>query len=105
MKKPEKLLFICGQNINRSKTAEHIFANEFQTRSAGLYNEYPVEEKHLAWADIVIVMDEMQRSEIQRRFPRVSEEKKIINIEVPDNFIYNQPELVRILKSRLQEIL
>jgi len=50
------ILFICNQNQNRSKTAEELFKDRFNTRSAGLYNEKPVTEKQISWADVIIVM-------------------------------------------------
>ncbi len=34
-----KVLFICNQNENRSKTAEELFKGKFETTSAGLYKE------------------------------------------------------------------
>ena len=39
-----KVLFVCNQNENRSKTSEELFKGRFQTKSAGLYNEKPVTE-------------------------------------------------------------
>ena len=65
-----KVLFICNQNENRSKTAEEIFKDRFETKSAGLYNERPVDEKQLSWAELVVVMEDAQRTEISRRFPK-----------------------------------
>jgi len=66
-----KVLFICNQNQNRSKTAEELFKNKFKTKSAGLYNEKPVTEKQISWADVIVVMDDSQRSEIAKRFPKL----------------------------------
>jgi len=40
-----KLLFICNQNLNRSKTAEELFKGKYNTKSAGLYNEKPLTSK------------------------------------------------------------
>ncbi len=65
-----KILFICNQNQNRSKTAEEIFKGRFETKSAGLYNESPVTEEQLEWADAVFVMEEEQRHELAKRFPK-----------------------------------
>lgn len=65
-----KVLFICNQNQNRSKTAENLFRNKFETKSAGLYNEKPVTEKQIEWADKIMVMEDSQRSEISKRFPK-----------------------------------
>ncbi len=100
-----KLLFICNQNQNRSKTAEELFKNRFETKSAGLYNEKPVGEKELAWADLVLVMDDAQRAEISRRFPKQYLEKRILSLNVPDAFHYNQPELVELLKLKVEELI
>ena len=99
-----KVLFICNQNQNRSKTAEGIFKGRFQTKSAGLYNGKPVTEKQLSWADIVVVMEEAQRAEISKRFPKHYMQKRILSLDIPDVYHYNQPELIKILKSKVNEL-
>ena len=98
-----KILFICNQNQHRSRTAEDLFKDRFETRSAGLYNEHPVEEKDLDWADIVIVMEDFQRTELSKRFPKTYMKKQIISLEIPDMFQYNQPELIELLEKRMKE--
>lgn len=99
------VLFICNQNENRSKTAEKIFKDRFKTKSAGLYNTKPVTEKQISWADTIIVMEEAQRSEIANRFPKQYMLKRILSLDVPDVYHYNQPELIKILKSKLDDVL
>ena len=99
-----KVLFICNQNLNRSKTAEELFKGRFKTKSAGLYNEKPVNEKNISWADIVVVMEDKQRTEIAKRFPKLYMQKKILSLDIPDNYYYNQPELVNLLKSKINEL-
>ena len=100
-----KVLFVCNQNQNRSKTAEEIFKSKFETKSAGLYNLKPVSEKQLSWADVVIVMEEEQRSEIAKRFPKQYMLKRILSLNVPDRYSYNQPELIEALKNKVNELL
>lgn len=97
-----KVLFICNQNENRSKTAEKLFKGRFQTKSAGLYNEKPVTTKQLSWADVVVVMENAQRTEIAKRFPKQYMQKRIISLEIPDVYHYNQPELVDLLKAKIK---
>ncbi len=99
-----KVLFICNQNQNRSKTAEDLFKGKFKTKSAGLYNEKPVTEKQLSWADLIVVMEDEQRTEIAKRFPKLYIQKKILSLEIPDVYYYNQPELVNVLKSKIKEL-
>ena len=97
-----KLLFVCNQNENRSKTAENLFT-EFETKSAGLFNDKPVTEDQLRWADIIVVMEEKHRTEIAKRFPNTYLMKRIISLEIPDIYHYNQPKLVEILKAKFNE--
>jgi len=100
-----KLLFICNQNQNRSKTAEILFKEKFETKSAGLYNEKPVTREQLDWADTIIVMEDEQRSEIGKRFPDMYIKKRIISLDIPDIFSYNQPKLIELLKDKEKELI
>jgi predicted protein tyrosine phosphatase len=99
-----KVLFICNQNRHRSPTAAELFRGKFETKSAGLYSERPVSEKEISWADEIIVMEEEQRVELAKRFPELVFQKKVISLDVPDTFYYNQPELVELLKLKEQEL-
>jgi len=99
-----KVLFICNQNLNRSKTAEKLFKDKFETKSAGLYNEKPVTEKQISWADTIIVMEKVQRTEIAKRFPEQYMQKRILSLDIPDIFHFNQPELINILKSKINKL-
>jgi len=98
------VLFICNQNQNRSKTAEEIFKDRFNTKSAGIYNAKPVTEKQLSWADTIIVMEATQRSEIAKRFPKQYMLKRVLSLDIPDIYHYNQPELIEILNSKINEL-
>ncbi len=99
-----KVLFICNQNQDRSKTAEEIFRGKFDTKSAGLYNEKPVIESQIKWADKIIVMEEHQRAEIGERFPKECMQKQILCLNIPDCYHYRQPELIEILRSKINEL-
>jgi predicted protein tyrosine phosphatase len=100
----KKALFICNQNQHRSKTAEYLFKDLFETKSAGLFNEKPVCKSDISWADIVFVMEEHQRIEISKRFPCIYLQKRILNMEVPDIFRRDQPELVELLKKSMLDL-
>lgn len=100
-----KVLFICNQNQNRSKTAEHIFKGKFPTQSAGLYNDHPITRDQLSWADVIIVMEDAQRTEIARRFPKEYMVKRILSLNLPDVYHYNQPELIKRLQTKVKQLL
>jgi len=97
-----RLLFVCNQNQNRSKTAEELFKDKYNTKSAGLYNEKPLTKKQISWADTIVVMEEDQRKEIAKRFPKEYMQKRILSLNIPDTYNYNQPELVNLLKSKIK---
>ena len=98
------MLFICNQNQNRSKTAEELFKRTYHTKSAGLYNEKPVTSQQLDWADVVIVMEEGQRHELAKRFPELYLQKRILCLNIPDVYTYNNPQLIEQLKSKINEV-
>ncbi len=98
------VLFICNQNQHRSKTAELLFRNRFSTRSAGLYNKTPVTKEDLSWAKLVLVMEPAQRSEIAKRFPGLYLKKRILSLDIPDLYQFNQPELIKLLESRVGKL-
>lgn len=99
-----RVLFICNMNQHRSKTAEELFQNRFETKSAGLYNNLVTEEQ-IAWADVVVVMTEEQRKEIGKRFPKLYLQKRILEFDVPDIYFHQQKELVQLLEKRCEELL
>jgi len=100
-----KVLFVCHQNVNRSRTAERIFRDRFETRSAGVFNLKPVTKEELEWADIIMVMEEPLRREIGLRFPDLYLKKKMINLDVPDNYRYMQQELVDLLEEKVGRLM
>ena len=100
-----KVLFVCNQNQDRSKTAEELFKDKFETVSAGLFNESPLTEEQLEWADKVLVMEDHQRSEIAKRFTKQYMKKQILCLGIPDNYHYNQPELIKILKNKVKNLI
>ena len=100
-----KLLFICNQNQHRSKTAEDIFKERFEVKSAGLFNDNPVTESQINWADTIVVMEDFQRAEIIGRFPEECVKKQVISLGIPDVYLRGDPELVELLKSRVKEFI
>ncbi|KHO46433.1 MAG: hypothetical protein QS98_C0003G0041 [archaeon GW2011_AR3] len=49
-------------------------------------------------------MEERQRSEIARRFPKEYLKKRIISWDIPDIFRYNDPELIGLLNNKVESL-
>jgi predicted protein tyrosine phosphatase len=97
-----RILFVCNWNINRSKTAEEMFRGSFETRSRGLF-DHLVTEDDMRWADVVCVVEEQQKGELTKRFPAY-ERKTILNLEIPNRYSYNSPELKALLRKRMIDL-
>lgn len=100
-----KLLFVCSQNRLRSPTAEAVFSGYpgVETRSAGTNHdaESPISADLIEWADIVLVMEKSHKNKLTTKFKSDFKAKKLVVLEIPDEFEYMDPELVRILKAKV----
>jgi predicted protein tyrosine phosphatase len=103
------LLFICSKNQWRSPIAEGLFKNhpEHQARSAGTSDKarIKVNAKLIDWADFIFVMERKHHQLLRQRFPDLVNHKQIIILDIEDDYVYNDPELIEILKSCLQPYL
>jgi predicted protein tyrosine phosphatase len=97
-------LFICSQNKLRSPTAEHIFAKwpGVETDSAGLNNDAEVQlsSEQVDWADIIFVMEKTHRTKLNSRFRKHLRAKRIVCLDIPDDYDFLQPELIALLEAR-----
>jgi predicted protein tyrosine phosphatase len=100
-----KLLFICSQNRLRSPTAERVFADwpGVETSSAGLNHdaENPVTPELLAWADIIFVMEQVHRSKLSAKFRSSLRGKRVVCLDIPDDYDFMDPLLVQLLQARV----
>jgi predicted protein tyrosine phosphatase len=103
--KAKRVLFVCEGNLHRSPTAERLYSatSGIKTRSAGLSDLARVQVTHelLAWADVVFVMERRLIRLLRRRFAAALEGKDLVCLEVPDEFQFDQPELLIVLTERL----
>ena len=57
----------------------------------------------IEWADIIYVMERTHRARIQQRFKAALKSKRIICLNIPDNYEFMDPALVKLLESRLPQ--
>ena len=55
----------------------------------------------LQWADLIMVMERVHRSKLSAKFTAQMAGKRIVCLEIPDNFDYMEPALVELLKARV----
>ncbi|GAX40836.1 hypothetical protein NIES4075_18020 [Tolypothrix sp. NIES-4075] len=105
----KKLLFLCSQNRLRSPTAEAVFSEYegLEVESAGLdrYAELPVSTEMIEWADIIFVMEKSHRNKLSKNFQPFLKDKKVICLDIPDDFEYMEPVLINLLKKKVLPLL
>lgn len=103
------LLFVCSANKLRSPTAEHIFSTwpDVETDSAGLNAdaEQQLSTEQLEWADTIFVMEKAHRNKLSKKFQKHLKGKRVICLDIPDEYDFMDPDLVRLLKARVLRFL
>ena len=101
----KRVLFVCSQNRLRSPTAERVFSGRpgFEVASAGLNNdaETPVSSELVEWADVIFVMEETHRSMLSEKFHPHLKDKRVICLDILDQFDFMDPVLVRLLEAKV----
>lgn len=107
----KKVLCVCSAGLLRSPTAAWVLSQEpynFNTRAAGATEDFaliPVDEVLLTWAEEVVCMSGEQAEGIRYLCkvlgPHTS--PRIISLDIPDNFRYRDPQLVKLIRERYDE--
>jgi predicted protein tyrosine phosphatase len=99
------VLFVCGQNRLRSPTAEQVFSKraDLEVASAGTNHDAdtPLTAELVEWADVIFVMENEHRSKLQRQFRSSLKSKRVICLDIPDDYEFMDPMLVRMLENRV----
>ncbi|MBD2090060.1 phosphotyrosine protein phosphatase [Microcoleus sp. FACHB-1515] len=104
-----KVLFICSRNRLRSPTAEAIFSayEGLEVESAGLDRdaEMPLESEAIERADIIFVMEKSHRKKLMQQFQPWLKSKRVICLDIPDEYDYMEPALIDRLKKKVLPLL
>lgn len=99
------LLFICSENRLRSPTGEEVFSKYegINAISAGTNSdaETTVSGDLIEWADIIFVMEKSHRNKITNKFKELLKDKKLVCLDIPDNYNRMDPVLVRLLENKV----
>lgn len=105
----KNILFVCSQNRLRSPTAEQVFSKrrDVEVASAGTNHDAdnPLTHELVAWADIIFVMEKAHRAKLQKKFKTSLKRARVICLDIPDNYEFMDPELVRLLEAKVPRYL
>lgn len=99
-----RALFICSRNRLRSPTAEAVFAQwpNVETDSAGLAPDADtlLNTEQLDWAELIFVMERSHQRRLSQQFGPHLRGKRVVCLNIPDDYAFMQPELVALLETR-----
>ncbi len=105
----QNLLFICSRNQWRSPTAEKIYSRDerINARSAGTSPRArrTVNAKDIEWASTIFVMEYKHKDRLKANYARLLQYKKIIVLDIPDDYGYMDSELVEVLRDSVEQYL
>jgi len=106
---PLKILFVCSLNRWRSPTAERVWARHprVDARSAGTSSgaRHPVSAADLAWADVVVAMEDKHRARLLADFRALLAHKPVHVLDIPDDYKFMDPDLVELLRAPVAALL
>lgn len=109
MPRHRNLLFVCSRNRLRSPTAEQVFSQYpgIEAMSAGTDNDAdtPLDGELVEWADIVFVMEKMHAAKLRRRFGGLLGSKRVVCLDIPDDYGFMDEALVALLETKLARYL
>ena len=103
------LLFVCSRNQWRSPTGEQVWRRHprVTVRSAGTSASARrvVSADDLAWADVVLVMEDKHKSRLLAEYRALLLHKPLHVLDIPDDYKYMDPELVELLGAPVAALL
>ena len=103
------MLFVCGRNRRRSPSAERIFSSypDIEVASAGLNPEAEevISAELVDWAELIFVMDKNQQRKLTQRFRPLLKNKRVVCLDIPDEYAYMEPALVCLLQRKVSPFL
>ncbi len=84
-------------------TAETIYKNslDLNVKSAGTENSarIKINSKLIIWAEIIFVMEKIHKEKLAERFPNEIINKRIVILEISDDYKYMDKELIEEIKT------
>lgn len=99
------LLFVCSENRLRSPTGEEVFSayEGVKAIACGTNSdaETPASGDLIEWADIIFVMERSHRNKISKKFQVLLKDKKLVCLDIADEYERMDPTLIRLLENRV----
>lgn len=103
MAKRINVLFVCSKNQWRSPTAEAVYRDDprvsVRSRGTATSAKQTIRTADLAWANLVLVMEDKHRHRLFADFPGETRFLPIEVLRIPDDYQFVDPELMELIRS------
>ena len=104
----KRILFVCSENRLRSPTAETVFSEYEGIEAIGAGtnsdSDTPVSGDLIEWADVILVMEKSHKNKVSKKYKELLKNKRIVVLDIPDNYECMQPELIQLLKAKVSRV-
>ena len=78
-----------------------------ETASAGTSPDAdnPLTGELIEWADTIFAMERVHRTRVQQRFRRHLNGKRVVCLDIPDDYAFMDPALIALLTKRMARFL
>ena len=102
------LLFVCTKNKLRSPTGQEVFSKyeNINALSAGTNKDSPtpLSGDLIEWANVILPMEDIHKRKITTKYMKLLKHKKIVCLDIPDNYQRMDEELIQILKRKVEPL-
>jgi len=101
----KKVLSVCSAGLLRSPTIAYVLSQDpynYNTRACGVhdYALVPLDKVLLTWADEIICVQDDHEELLHKLLADCGLNTPVVNLKIPDNFEYRNPELIEIIKRK-----
>lgn len=103
------ILFVCSKNQWRSPTAEAIYRDDERvsvgSRGTAKAAVRSIRSSDIAWADVILVMEDKHRQRILAQFPGELKFKPVHVLDIADDYRFMDAELIELLRAATEPII
>lgn len=102
-----KILFVCTANHDRSPTAEIMYQrySGLEAKSTGIFKPEKKVREGLAWADVIVVMEDIHETYIREHFAEALAEKPVFVLGIEDRYRFMEDDLTNLIEERMEAVL
>lgn len=97
------VLFVCSKNQWRSPTAEAVYRDDprvsVRSRGTARSARQTIQSRDLAWADLVLVMEDKHRQRLRADYPGEIQFLRIEVLHIPDDYQFMERELIELIQA------